>query len=286
MISHSQLLFIFYFSSSASGENDYFICSISHRNIIVRIETRFRAEKYSWRMTDSRKIWQRYNYYCIIPHAYNWSVLSSLRVEVRDYNICIKHITCWCRERARLSPERTGRFPKGGEGAAGASPWLLADTRRGRGRRPAFISSTSSRAPDTRSVGLAGRPAVCSNDEGEQRRAVDVGRGGSVGLVGETGIDSILCMVRGERPPPSPVLCPLPPPPPLFVKSLAQPTHSGSPGQSSRPPAHCCFFEMGLSRLCRVRSIDACPFFQHMRTPRSREITWINSCINWSPCAI
>lgn len=113
-----------------------------------------------------------------------------------------------------------------------------------------------------RSAWLVGRPAVCSNDEGEQGRAVDAGRGGLVGLVGETGIDSILCMVRGERPPPSPVLCPLPPPPPPPLSSSSpsrKPTHSGSPGQSSRPPAHCCFFEMGLSRFgCMRRCV---PFF-------------------------
>lgn len=154
-----------------------------------------------------------------------------------------------------LSLRERGLSPKGGEGAAGASPWLLADTTRGR-EKDAFISSTSSRAPNTRSVGRlgwsAGLPSARTTKVSKGGRWT-LGRGGSVGLVGETGIDSILCMVRGERPPPSPVLCLLPPLPsllsPLSSSSPSRkPTHSGSPGQSSRPPAHCCFFEMGLPR--------------------------------------
>lgn len=181
-----------------------------------------------------------------------------------------------CREPTRLSPDRTGRFPKGGEGVTGAS-WLLADSARGRGRGPLLFPRLPPEPPTHgRSAWLVGLPSARTTKVSNEGRWMLVG----VARLGwQEKQVSIPSSLHGERRKTTtlPRSLPSSSSAALFVKSLAQPTHSGSPGQSSRPPAHCCFFEMGLSRLCRVRSVRA-RFFQHMRThfyatPRDREIT-------------
>jgi len=175
--------------------------------------------------------------------------------------------------RASSGEPRKSRVPspKGG-GAAGVPrsspaglPRLLAGTRwRGeRCARYAFISSASSNPSQSvdRSAGLSAclpacLLAVCSN-----KKVSNGGRWtpvGAAGWAGRGGRYRFHPAWRGERPPP-PLHSAAPP---RASSPSKQPTHFGSPGQSSRPPAHCCFSsEMGL--LAAVLAADvAWPFFR------------------------
>jgi len=180
------------------------------------------------------------------PFRHQWQPI--LLVEIRD-----QRASCAMPRASSGEPRKIRVLSLKGGGAAGVPrstpaglPRLLAGTRwRGeRCARYAFISSASSNP--SRSVDRPiGRPscllAVCSN-----KKVSNGGRWtpvGAAGWAGRGGRYRFHPAWRGERPPPSLRSAV----PPRASSPSKQPTHFGSPGQSSRPPAHCCFsFEMGL----------------------------------------